>query len=81
MTSVVEIRASIDHARSKGYALLEQQLEQGVRGIAVPLKNRYGEVVAALSVSLSLGKEPRELEVARVVPTLKEVAHSLLNLI
>ena len=81
MTSATEIRGSINHARNHGYALLEQQLEPGVRGIAVPLKNRYGEVVAALSVSLTLGKEPRELAVARVVPTLKEVAHSLLNLL
>ncbi len=81
LTTPAEIRMAINQARAHGFALLEQQLEPGVRGIAVPLRNRYGQVVAGLSVSLMLGKEPRELAIARVVPTLKEVAHSLLNLL
>jgi IclR family transcriptional regulator, pca regulon regulatory protein len=81
LTTEAEIRMAINQARASGFAMLEQQLEPGVRGVAVPLRNRYGDVVAGLSVSLTLGKEPRELAIARVVPTLKEVAHSLLNLL
>jgi hypothetical protein len=43
----------------RNFARLEQQLRPDVRGIAVTLRNRYGQVVADLSVSLMLGKEPR----------------------
>jgi IclR family pca regulon transcriptional regulator len=65
-------------ARSRGYAILEQQQQVGVRGICVPLLNRDGEPVAALSVSMPMGKESAEDAVARVLPVLQEAANSLI---
>ena len=81
LTDPVEIRQLIDNARADGYAMLTQQLEPGVRGLAVPLKNRYGEAVAALSVSMLMSKESDEASVARVVPVLKSTAHALINVL
>ena len=43
------IRELIEAARRKGYALLEQQLERRLRGIAVPIRNRNAETVGAIS--------------------------------
>jgi len=79
MIDRTSVRQAIDRARMTGYALLEQQMEQNVRGIAVSLRNRVGEVVGALSVSLVMSKESTEQTVERVLPILLEGAHSLLN--
>jgi len=69
----------IEQARAAGYAVLEQQLQIGVRGIAIPLKNRAGQLVGAMSVSIPIGTESREAALARVLPVLQETANALLN--
>ncbi|WP_277184601.1 IclR family transcriptional regulator C-terminal domain-containing protein [Caballeronia sp. BR00000012568055] len=71
----------IRKARADGYVEMEQQLQMGVRGIAVPIKNRHGEVVAALSVNMPIGKETSEAALARLLQPLQETALSMLNVI
>lgn len=78
MTSKDALRAAIERARALGYGLLEQQLELGVRGIAVALRDRHAEVVGALSVSLRIGTESADGAVARILPTLREAALMLM---
>lgn len=78
LTDKGQLLAAIAKAREHGYAVMEEQLEQGVRGIAVPLRNRHSEVIGALSVVMLTAKEPASASVARVVPVLKESAHALL---
>jgi len=68
-------------ARKQGYAVIEQQLQVGVRGIAVPLKNRRGEVVAALSTSMPIGNESEADALARVLPAMHDTALSMLNVL
>lgn len=51
-TTETAVRENINNARNRGYALLEQQLTLAVRGIAVPIRKRTGEISGALSVSL-----------------------------
>ena len=72
------VRANIDQARDRGYALLEQQLALAVRGIAVPIRKRGGAVVGALSVSLPMGNESPTRAVARVLPLLREAEYALM---
>jgi IclR family pca regulon transcriptional regulator len=36
----------------QGYALVDQELEDGLRSIAVPIRDRHGDVVAAINVSV-----------------------------
>jgi IclR family transcriptional regulator, pca regulon regulatory protein len=43
----------LTRVRSQGYELIESMYEIGLRGIAVPMRNRNGTVVAALSVSMA----------------------------
>lgn len=51
ITDVAEFRTVIDQVREQGYALVDQELEEGVRSIAAPISNRNGEVIAAMNVS------------------------------
>lgn len=81
LTNVDDVRTVIQAARGNGYCILEQQLEQGRRGIAVPVRTRAGEVVGAISVSLSIGNETTQQALSRTLPVLREAEHALLALL
>jgi IclR family pca regulon transcriptional regulator len=51
VTSLGELMAHINEARTQGYVLLDQELAIGVRSIAAPLRNSRGETVAAINIS------------------------------
>lgn len=42
--------------RAAGWALVDQELEPGVRAVAAPVRDRTGEVVAAVNVSTSAAR-------------------------
>ena len=67
--------------RSQGWALSEQQLDLNYRGIAVPLRDRHGQVQAALSVTMPMGHESAEEAVRRVLAVLNETAQAMRDLV
>lgn len=79
-TTITEegVREHINLARERGYAVLEQQISQGVRGIAVAIRTREGDVAGAISVSLPMGNETTENAVSRALPLLREAEYALL---
>jgi IclR family pca regulon transcriptional regulator len=60
----------IARARAQGYALVDQELELGLRTVAVPLRNFRGDVVAAMNVSVHAGRLPIEQMVERCLPAM-----------
>ena len=46
-----EFRAILHKTRDQGYAMVDQELEEGVRSLAAPIHNSRGEVLAAMNVS------------------------------
>lgn len=50
LTEPDEIMAELAKIRSQGYALIDQELELGLRSIAVPLLNYRGDTIAALNI-------------------------------
>ena len=46
------LREIIATVRRQGYAATDQELEEGLRSLAVPLRNASGAVTAALNVSV-----------------------------
>ncbi|WP_295956401.1 IclR family transcriptional regulator C-terminal domain-containing protein [Rhodoferax sp.] len=81
ITDKEQLRTTLVHIRAQEWALSEQQLELNYRGIAVPLRDRNGDAVAALSVTMPMGHEPAADAVARVLPVLRETAQAMRNLI
>lgn len=63
----------IDRARAQGYAVVNQELELGLRTIGVPLRNFRGETVAAMNVSLHAARMPVEDIVERCLPSLLKI--------
>jgi IclR family pca regulon transcriptional regulator len=60
----------IARARERGYAVVDQELELGLRTIAVPVRNFRGDVVAAMNISVHAGRMSVEQMVERCLPTL-----------
>ena len=81
ITSKERLRIELARVRAQGWALSEQQLELGARGVAVPLMDHRGDRVGALSVTTPMGFESSEDGVARVLPVLQETARAMRNLI
>jgi IclR family transcriptional regulator, pca regulon regulatory protein len=46
-----ELRAELQRIRGQGWALVDQELEEGLRSIAVPIHDSSGHVIAAMNVS------------------------------
>ena len=51
VTSRTELAKLIARAREQGYASVDDQLELGLRSVAVPVRDRSGAIVAAINAS------------------------------
>jgi IclR family transcriptional regulator, pca regulon regulatory protein len=51
VTDGAALRAEVARVRAQGWALIDQELEAGVRSVAAPLRNRTDCTVAAINVS------------------------------
>lgn len=51
VTQLDQLQALLSAARRRGYSTCDEEIELGVRSIAVPIFNRGGEVIAAISMS------------------------------
>lgn len=72
-----DLQAMIEQVRRQDYAVVDEELEIGLRAIAVPIRNRQGVVIAAInaagrSQSLSLDKLVND-----VLPALWESADEI----
>ncbi|RZJ08177.1 MAG: 4-hydroxyphenylpyruvate dioxygenase [Haliea sp.] len=75
------MRLELARVRAQGWAVSEQQFELHYRGIAVPLRDRHGQAVGALSVTMPMGHESTEDAAARVLSVLRETAQAMRSLI
>ena len=53
ITDRQQLRKVLEEIRDCGYALVDQELEVGLRSLAVPIADRAGHVVAAIGISTS----------------------------
>jgi IclR family pca regulon transcriptional regulator len=76
-TSADDLRAVIAHIRTCGWCLVDQELEEGLRSIAVPLTNNAGRVVAALNVSAHAARVSADEMVSAILPRLMEAQRQI----
>ncbi len=72
-----DLRRELDRVRQQGYALLDQELEIGVRSVAAPLHDARGQVVAAMNVSTHTTRTTTAELTDQVVPALLRTAEEL----
>jgi len=73
ITSVADLGDEIHRVRSQGYALVDQELELGLRSLAAPIHDAMGTVVAAINVSTTAGS-PLTSTLTTLLPALQSVA-------
>jgi IclR family pca regulon transcriptional regulator len=71
------LRQALAEVRAAGYAIVDQELENGLISASVPIRDRSGQVVAALASSTSSGRSNAESLRADVVPLLRKAADQI----
>ncbi|MFD5628588.1 IclR family transcriptional regulator C-terminal domain-containing protein [Streptomyces sp. NPDC127072] len=74
ITDPALLRAELDRVREAGYALADEELEEGLRAVAVPVRDRGGRVVAAVNVALHSSRRTAEECVRDILPELYATA-------
>ncbi|MEV6528641.1 IclR family transcriptional regulator C-terminal domain-containing protein [Streptomyces sp. NPDC051639] len=77
ITDPDRLKAVLDRARDEGYALVDEELEEGLRSIAVPVRERGGRVVAAVNVAMHSSRRTSAQCVDEVLPELLATAGSV----
>jgi IclR family pca regulon transcriptional regulator len=71
------LRQELARVSAQGFALVDEELESGLRSLSVPVHGRGGDVIAAINVSCHAGGEPAEHTLARCLPVLQAAAADL----
>jgi IclR family pca regulon transcriptional regulator len=77
ISSVDLLRAEITRVRAQGWALVNQELEEGLRALAAPIRDRSGKVVAAINVSAHASRTSLETMRRELLPPLLKAAERI----
>ncbi|NKN37143.1 helix-turn-helix domain-containing protein [Agrobacterium sp. a22-2] len=77
VTDIDALMSILEETRAQGFALIDQEVEIGLRSLAVPLVTVRGQTVGALNVGLAAGPEPMSALVERYLPALQRVKAEL----
>jgi IclR family transcriptional regulator, pca regulon regulatory protein len=77
ITSRPKLHEELAYIRKKGYAIVDQELEIGLRSIAVPIRTKAGLVVAAMNVGTQAARVSIVELRGRIYPELSAAARRL----
>jgi IclR family pca regulon transcriptional regulator len=77
VTGIGELREEIERARRQGWALVDQELEGGLRSVAAPIRDTSGQVVAAVNLSTHASRRTLEAIRRQLLPGLLETARRI----
>src|SRR3954469_6925006 len=76
LATEAELRGELARIRAQGWALVDQELEEGLRSVAAPIRDRDGAVVAAVNVSAQATRRRATKDIVRktLLPPLLDTA-------
>jgi IclR family transcriptional regulator, pca regulon regulatory protein len=77
VTDPVQLRRLLAEVASAGHALVDQELEEGLRSIAAPIHDARGAVVAAVNVSVHASRADLDTLSGRFLPVLLDTARHI----
>jgi len=77
LTDKTELRAAVERARALGYAYVEQELQEGLYSLAVPVRDGRGQTIAALNAGMPFRVDARGHALKKVLPALRSGARSI----
>jgi IclR family pca regulon transcriptional regulator len=69
-----DLRVELDRVKSQGYAIVDQELELGLRSMAVPIVGPGRRVVAAMNIGVSAGRADKQTLLREFLPVLQQAA-------
>lgn len=72
-----ELRAELTQVRTQGWAIVDQELEPGLRSLAAPIHSPDGKVVAAINISTQTAVHNLDELHQRFLPSLTETARQI----
>jgi len=76
-----QLREQLARVRAHNWIVAEQLLDLDFRGIAVPLRDRHGSVLGALSITMPIRQESQSHAIERVLPVLQETTQAMRELL
>jgi IclR family pca regulon transcriptional regulator len=77
ITTKAALRREIARTRRQGWALVDQELEDGLRSIAVPIHDPDGAVSAAINLSTHASRRTARTIRSELLPPLREAADAI----
>jgi len=77
ITNPSDLRQELSKIRDQGWALVDQELEEGLRSIAAPIRDADGHVIAAINVSTHAGRRTLESIVDDLLQPLLSTAYDI----
>jgi IclR family transcriptional regulator, pca regulon regulatory protein len=77
LTDKDELRATVSRVRTQGYSYVEQELQEGLCSLAVPVRDARGAMVAALNAGMPFRVGARAHAMKQVLPALRSGAHDI----
>ena len=77
LTDRADVRAAVERVRAQGYAYVEQELQEGLCSLAVPVRDERGGTIAALNAGMPFRVGARTHAVKKVLPALRAGARDI----
>jgi IclR family pca regulon transcriptional regulator len=77
VVEAARLRRIVESVRRDGYVWVEQELEMGLCSLAVPLRDRAGQVVAALNLGMPFHADAHRRAVQELLPALRQTARAI----
>jgi IclR family transcriptional regulator, pca regulon regulatory protein len=79
-STITDLQALLDRVRAdheQGFAIVDEELERGLRAIAVPIVDRTGQALGAINISTHAARTTRNEMRNNFLPALKAVAEQV----
>jgi IclR family pca regulon transcriptional regulator len=77
LTSPQQIMKAVAADHAKGWSMCNQELEEGICSLAVPLVDRDNQIVAAMNITANLSRTTPSEMVSKFLPCLKRSAEKI----
>lgn len=71
------IRAELEVVQRQGYAIVDQEMEVGIRSLAVPLLDRKNAPLAAVTVLMNVAATPKKQLLEQILPVVRRIAREI----
>lgn len=77
LTSKEQLREALEAVRSDGFSLIDEEMELGLRSLAVPIRSNSGQLKAAMTIAVNASKYTRKQLIKAMLPPLQKVQDAL----